>query len=420
MHCAIMILAHDKRAAFHSRRPRFLHPLLGRPLLAHVLELAEALAERPPLLAITPATEVPLREWARDRARFVTVTPTRIPANARQAIQRHVGDAAQLLILRGDAPLLQRETLEQLLAQQTATGAAFATLENAPEAGVLSGRPDTLWNYLPSGDLDDLASLVTRAASDGERVATVLPGEPLEATRVTTRLALSTATRALCRRINRRWMEAGVTLVDPATTYIEPGVTIGRDSVIQPNTHLRGATAIGEESVIGPNSIVDGCTIGDRCTVQASVIEGATIEDESDIGPFGRLRKGAHLKQGVHMGSFGEVKNSTLGEGSHMGHFSYLGDAEVGPNVNLSAGIITCNYDGRQKHRTTIGRDVFLGSGTLMVAPVEIGEGAQTGAGSVVTHDVPAGKLAFGVPARIKGETSLSRKKGESEDREGE
>ncbi len=204
-------------------------------------------------------------------------------------------------------------------------------------------------------------------------------------------------------RINERHMLAGVRLIDPAATYIEDSVEIGAGTVIQPNTHLQGATCIGANCVIGPNTIVRDSTIGDRCKVEASVIEGATLEDGVDIGPFARLRKGAHLATGVHMGNFGEVKNSYLGPGTKMGHFSYIGDATIGENVNIGAGTVTCNYDGQKKYPTVIEDDVFIGSDTMLVAPVKIGAGANLGAGSVVTRDVPAGSMAYGVPAQVRG-----------------
>jgi len=199
-------------------------------------------------------------------------------------------------------------------------------------------------------------------------------------------------------------MLSGVTLIDPQTTYVGPDVTVGRDTVIQPNTHLHGTTRIGKDCVIGPNSIVRDSTVGDRCTILSSVVEEAIVERDVSIGPFGHLRPGAHLGPGVHMGNFGEVKNAHLGPGVKMGHFSYIGDAEVGAEANIAAGTVTCNYDGERKHRTEIGRDAFVGSGTMLVAPVRVGGGAKIGAGSVVTHDVPDGALAYGVPARVKTE----------------
>jgi bifunctional UDP-N-acetylglucosamine pyrophosphorylase/glucosamine-1-phosphate N-acetyltransferase len=195
-------------------------------------------------------------------------------------------------------------------------------------------------------------------------------------------------------------MLAGVTLIDPSTAYIEPGVQIGQDTVIWPNTFIQGDTTVGEGCNIGPGTVIRDSQIGDRCKVFASVIESAQMENDVDIGPFGHLRKGAHLADGVHMGNFGEVKNSYLGPGVKMGHFSYLGDAVVGEDVNIGAGTITCNYDGKTKNKTEIGDGAFIGSDTMLVAPLKIGSGAQTGAGSVVTRDIPEDTLALGVPAR--------------------
>jgi bifunctional UDP-N-acetylglucosamine pyrophosphorylase/glucosamine-1-phosphate N-acetyltransferase len=250
------------------------------------------------------------------------------------------------------------------------------------------------------------------ASPSGEDL--LAPHEVQTLMQVETRLDLSRAAASLRQRINEHWMLRGVTLVDPATTYIDADVTIGRDTVIAPNTHLRGETVIGEECRIGPNAIVETCTLGDRCKVLASVLEYAVMEDESDIGPFGHLRKGARICKGAHMGNFGEMKNSTLGPGAKMGHFSYLGDAEVGPDANIGAGTITCNYDGVRKHRTTIEAGAFIGSDTLLVAPVTVGARAKTGAGSVVTHDLPADSLAYGVPARIR-ETTRTEERGEDD-----
>jgi bifunctional UDP-N-acetylglucosamine pyrophosphorylase/glucosamine-1-phosphate N-acetyltransferase len=163
---------------------------------------------------------------------------------------------------------------------------------------------------------------------------------------------------------------------------------------------LHGKTRIGRHATIGPNSQIFDCEIADHCQVIYSYIEGARLDPHAEIGPFGRLRKGAHLGEGVHMGSFGEVKNSYLGPGVHMGHFSYIGDAQVGAHANIGAGTITCNYDGKVKSKTVIGEDAFVGSDTLLVAPVELGPGARTGAGSVVTRDVAPHTLVYGVPAR--------------------
>ncbi len=202
--------------------------------------------------------------------------------------------------------------------------------------------------------------------------------------------------------INQKWLDAGVKIIDPATTYIGEVVEIGPGTVLYPNTYLLGETKIGENCMIGPNSFIEDSTLGANCQARFSVIEQAVMENNVDIGPFAHLRKGAHLADGVHMGNFGEVKNSYLGSGTKMGHFSYLGDATTGENVNIGAGTITCNYDGVKKHSTKLGDNVFIGSDTMLVAPVTIGDNARTGAGSVVTSDVPENALAYGVPARTK------------------
>lgn len=201
-------------------------------------------------------------------------------------------------------------------------------------------------------------------------------------------------------RACQRLLEAGVEIVDLATTYVEPGVSVGAGTVIHPNTTISGETVIGQRCRIGPNSIIMDSRIGDGCAVVASVLEGAVLEEGVDVGPFSHLRPGAHLEAGVHVGNFVEVKASRLGRGTKVGHFSYLGDAQVGAEVNIGAGTVTCNYDGAQKHRTVIEDGAFIGSDTMLVAPVRVGRGAATGAGSVVTADVPAGARVAGVPAR--------------------
>lgn len=202
-------------------------------------------------------------------------------------------------------------------------------------------------------------------------------------------------------RIRERHRSAGVRLVDPDHTWIDPDVVIGSGTVIWPGTHLRGTTAIGRDCVVGPNTWVADSRVADRAHVWYAVLDHATIGEGCGVGPFAHLRPGAHLEAGAHVGNFGELKNATLGAGARMGHFGYLGDAQVGAGANIGAGTVTCNYDGTAKHPTVIGRGAFIGSDTLLVAPVVVGEGARTGAGSVVNRDVPAGATVVGVPARL-------------------
>jgi bifunctional UDP-N-acetylglucosamine pyrophosphorylase/glucosamine-1-phosphate N-acetyltransferase len=200
-----------------------------------------------------------------------------------------------------------------------------------------------------------------------------------------------------------RLIAAGVRIVDPATTYVETGVEIGAGTELRPNTTISGPSVIGERCVIGPNTVISASRLGDGCTVVASVLEGAVLETGVEMGPFSHLRPGSHLESDVHLGNFVEIKEARLGRGTKVGHFSYVGDARVGENVNIGAGTVTCNYDGDAKYETIIGDGAFIGSDTMLVAPVRVGKGAKTGAGAVVTEDVPDGETVAGVPARSLG-----------------
>ncbi len=375
----LLALAEDR---FRSSRPHYLHPLLGRPLLAHALHAATAAAGEAPLYLLTD----PVRRGALKNLVEAAFVPGEMPP-----------PEGAVLIVRGELPLLRGETLRRLLDAFRAQPDG-AWLLAAPEAAaplaLVAGAGHLRIPSVPTADLRRWLAPATPHR--------VLPADGEEGLSVNDRIALADALAVLRRRINRRWMAAGVTILDPQSTTIEVEVRLGRDTVIHPNTHLYGHTTIGEGCRIGPNTLIRDCRIGDRCRVVASVLEEAVMEEESDIGPFGHLRRGARLCRGAHMGNFGEMKNSTLGPGAKMGHFSYLGDAEVGAGVNIGAGTITCNYDGRRKHPTIIEEGAFIGSDTLLVAPVRVGAGAKTGAGSVVTRDIPPGVLAYGVPARVR------------------
>jgi bifunctional UDP-N-acetylglucosamine pyrophosphorylase/glucosamine-1-phosphate N-acetyltransferase len=276
---------------------------------------------------------------------------------------------------------------------------------NELNVGAYCFRSDWLWEALGRIRVSKkgeyyLTDTVVLAVQAGLSVQAIVSDDLVETIGINTRIHLSEADAAMRRRINTAHMLAGVSIIDPLAAYIEAGVTIGQDTVIWPDTYLRGETVIGKGCVLGPETIITDSRIGDSCKVLKSVLDGALLEDDVDMGPFARLRKGAHLCRGVHMGNFGEVKDSTLGPGTKMGHFSYIGNAAIGPNVNIGAGTITCNYDGEKKHPTEIGEDVFIGSDTMLVAPVKLGARSRTGAGAVVTKDVPPDTLVVGVPAR--------------------
>ncbi len=441
MKIATVLLAAGEGTRMKSNTNKVLHPLLGKPLVWHSLQAVKAVTPEPPVVVVGNGAES-VREVVGDAAQFVVQAERLGTGHAvMQAEDVLRGKADLVLVAYADMPLLTAETLQKLVEAQQANsgpvtmttiiaedprgfgrvvrGADGSVQEIVEEAAAtpeqleireLNVSPycfdgEWLWDALHRIPLSAkgeyyLTDLVGLAVADGLKVQAVAMDDPQEAIGINTRVHLAEAEAALRERLNRRWMLAGVSMVDPQSTYIEPGVTIGQDTVIWPNTYLQGDTHIGPECTIGPNTIIRDTRIGARCEVFSSVLESAQLEEDVDIGPFGHLRKGAHLAQGVHMGNFGEVKNSYLGPGVKMGHFSYLGDATLDENVNIGAGTITCNYDGEKKHPTKIGANAFIGSDTMLVAPLNIGEGAKTGAGSVVTKDVPPKTVAVGVPAR--------------------
>ncbi len=436
-----IILAAGQGTRMRSALPKVLHTILGHPLAWYALEAAHQATGAQPVMVIGyQADEV--RKALGDKARYVVQDPQLGTGHAvLQARPLLTRQADLILVSYADMPLLRTETFQNLIAAQqafsgpmtmlTVTGAdprgfgrilrngqgtvqaiveeAVATPEQLAidelNASVYCFRADWLWDALekiqvsPKGEYY-LTDLVEIAVKQGMPVQAIcVPASP-ELIGINTRIHLAEAEAAMRKRINEEWMLAGVSMMDPATTYIEPEVKIETDTVILPNTHLRGKTRIGSGCTIGPNSYVINTQIGNGCRVFSSVLEGAILEEDVQIGPFGHLRSGAHLARGVHMGNFGEVKNSYLGPGTKMGHFSYLGDATIGVDVNIGAGTITCNYDGAKKNPTEIGDGAFIGSDTMLVAPVKIGKEAHTGAGAVVTKDVPDQTLAVGVPAR--------------------
>ena len=246
-----------------------------------------------------------------------------------------------------------------------------------------------------------LTSLAEMTAKAGDDVVAAPFAWADEAMGVNDRQQLAAVATVLQDRINSHWMLEGVTIIDPATTYIGTDVTIGMDTVIQPNTMLSGQTVIGEQCEIGPNSVIRDSTVADRCRIVASTVEESSVHADVSIGPYSHLRPQSVIERGVHLGNYVEVKNSRIGASSAAGHFCYLGDADIGAGVNVGAGTITCNYDGVAKHQTTVGEGAFIGSDTMLIAPVTVGACALTGAGSVVTRDVPPAGRVAGVPARL-------------------
>lgn len=436
-----IILAAGKGTRMKSSLPKILHPLCGQPMLHYALQAVSSLSQSAPLVVIGHGAEQVQQAFA-GQAQFVQQTEQLGTAHAVQQAEPWLGASPGLiLVTAGDMPLLTAETLQRLAAVQQENpgpltlltvfrdnprgfgrilrnpqGQVTAIVEEAdatPEqlalrelnVGAYCFRADWLWPTLhriqpsPKGEYY-LTDTVHLAAAEGLPVQAISLQDFDETIGVNTRVHLSEAEAALRRRINREHMLNGVTVINPEATYIEAGVSIGPDTVIWPNTFLQGKTSIGSGCVLGPDTHIRNSRVGERCTIFKSVMEGAEVENDVDMGPFARLRKGAHLASHVHMGNFGEVKDSYLGPGVKMGHFSYIGNATIGANTNIGAGTITCNFDGKTKHPTTIGEEVFIGSDTMLVAPLTIGRRSRTGAGAVVTKNVPDDTLVVGVPAR--------------------
>lgn len=440
----VAILAAGQGTRLRSNLNKVLHPVGGVPMVFWPVDNARALGADPLVLVVGRDGES-VQSVVGDRAEYVVQAERLGTGHALlQAAPLLQGRSKTVLSLYGDMPTLRLESLQRLVALHNdshaaitllaveaaesmgfgrivrdAQGSVRAIVEEAvasPEVlairelncGVYCFDADWLWRRLPDVRPTPpkneyyLTDMVALAVADGLTVSVLTIDDVSEVLGINNRVQLAQAERVMQQRVNEHWMLAGVTMIDPATTYIDATVEIGQDTVIYPNSSLLGQTAVGRDAVIGPNTVVRDSLIGDGCRVVSSVVEEARMDRGSEIGPFGHLRPKAHLGEGVHMGNFGEVKDAYLAPGTKMGHFSYVGNARIGEGVNIGAGTITCNYDGVHKHTTTIGAGAFIGSGTMLVAPVRIGAGARLGAGSVVTHDVGDGALAYGVPAREK------------------
>ncbi len=486
MSLASVILAAGQGTRMNSKLPKVLHPVAGKPMIEYALDAARTLGTDKPVLVVGYQSDQ-VRAAVGERAQFVEQRELLGTGHAvLQARNALLGRADTVMVTYADMPLLTTETLQQLYAkhQQAKPCATMLTLiTDAPmdfgrivrdvdgkiqgivevseatpaqlaikefNCGVYCFEAHWLWEHLPQVQPSPkkkeyfLTDLIEMAAREHAPIESETLRDVDEVIGINTRVQLAQAEQIMRRRINERLMLSGVTMIDPAATYIDAEVEIGPDTVILPGTHIQGKTVIGSDCRIGPDAQILECRIGNGCKVGASLLEQSTLEDKVQIGPYCHLRPGTYLGAGVHLGDHAELKNARLGPGTKMGHFSYLGDAEVGARVNIGAGTITCNYDGKKKSRTVIGDDAFIGSDTMLVAPVTVGarvnigagtitcnyDGkkksrtvigddafigsdtmlvapvtvgarAKTGAGSVVTKDIPPNSLAYGVPARV-------------------
>jgi bifunctional UDP-N-acetylglucosamine pyrophosphorylase/glucosamine-1-phosphate N-acetyltransferase len=437
-----VVLAAGQGQRMKSSVPKVLHPVCGKPMIAYAVDALRGAGIDDVTLVVSASRAQSLSGLLGGSLRFVEQPR---PLGTGQALLQcapALRDAARhVVVMNSDSPLLRHETMRGLVSHHRQSGAAVTLLTSTGalqpdmgrvmrdaqgrvtgivEASDINGHHDArevnvgvycfdagwLWPNLsrlkksPRGEYY-LTDLISMAVKEGKTVESMVSKDPNEGMGVNDRVQLAQAEATLRRRICERWMREGVTIQDPATTYIDADAVIGQDTLILPNTIIQGATRIGKNCAIGPGSFIRASSIGDRCRVTASFIEESTLEPDVDVGPFSHLRQRTHVESHAHIGNFAEVKESRLKQGVKMGHFGYVGDASVGANTNLGAGLVTCNFDGVDKHRTEIGDNAFIGSDTMLVAPVKVGDGASTGAGSVVTKDVPNNRLAVGVPARI-------------------
>jgi bifunctional UDP-N-acetylglucosamine pyrophosphorylase/glucosamine-1-phosphate N-acetyltransferase len=427
-----------------SRKPKLLHELCGRPMVSYVVDAARDATSTQPLVVTSPHTAA-VRDALGEGADYALQAEPRGTGDAvATAVAAIPEDVDEVLVLSGDVPLLESGLIRELLDERRLDQAAIALIAVdamdpgdlgrvvRDEAGIVdriverkdatdeelavteinSGLYafDAAWLRARIGSLKPspktgelyLTELVELAREDGRVVVALTVDDDGRLLGINDRAELAQAEWDMRTRINAAHMINGVTMRDPSTVYIDAAVQLASDVTIEPNVILRGSTSVGEGTLLGAGSQVADSTIGAGCAVWASIVESSTIEDGATVGPFSHLRPGSHVGRNAEIGNFAELKNARLGEGVKQHHVSYLGDADLGAGTNVGAGTITANYDGTEKHRTTVGERVFLGVDTMLRAPITLGDDSRTGAGAVVTKDVPPGKLAVGVPARIR------------------
>ncbi len=448
---AAVVLAAGEGTRMRSTTPKVLHPLCGRPMLLHVVDALIALPLERVVVVVGHGAE---RVTKTLHEQVATEMPIEF---VEQRVQRGTGDAASvaltafaddpdtdgdIIVMPGDAPLVRPEVLARLATEHRERDAAATVLTAALDETTVDfgrvvrdekGRLDRVVERSDASEeeleIDEvntsiycfrrglLAPALRRLSPEnaqgeyyltdvlevlrqtGHTVVAVPADDATAALHVNNRAQLAAAEGVLRERINDRWMREGVGMVDPSHTYVDAAVELEPDVKLLPGTILEGRTVVGAGSVIGPDSRLIDTVVGERCELRQTVATEAEIGNDVTVGPFAHLRPGTRIADGAHVGGFVETKNADIGEGAKVPHLAYIGDAEIGDRANIGAGTITANYDGTHKHRTKIGSDARIASNTVLVAPVEVGDGAYTGAGAVVNRDVPPGALAKGVPA---------------------
>ncbi|MDH3560359.1 MAG: bifunctional UDP-N-acetylglucosamine diphosphorylase/glucosamine-1-phosphate N-acetyltransferase GlmU [Gammaproteobacteria bacterium] len=436
MNLSIIILAAGQGTRMRSGLPKVLHPLAGRPLLGHVIETARGFAGAELHVVIGHGAEQVRAAFPETDIHWVIQDQQLGTGHAVAQVLPGIADDRVVVVMYGDVPLIRRATLDALLADAARDKVCLLTAEldqptgygrimrdetghitgiveekdasdsqrrireintgfMAAPAGRLHGWVAALDNNNAQGEFY-LTDVIALAVRDGVTVSAVTTQDPHEILGVNDRLQLAGLERCYQRQQAEACMHAGITLIDPARFDLRGTLLAGQDVVIDVNAVLEGDLVLGDRVTIGPNVVLRDTRIGNDVTVLANcVIEEATIGSGVRIGPFARIRPETRLADHTHVGNFVEIKKSDIGAGSKINHLSYVGDTSMGRGVNIGAGTITCNYDGASKHRTVIGNDVFIGSDTQLVAPVEVRDGATIGAGSTITRDAPAGELTL-------------------------
>ncbi len=443
MRVRAIVLAAGKGTRMKSATPKVLHELCGRPMLWYVLRALRSAGVDEMLVVTNDELQARVEEFGvRGIVQSEQLGTGHAVQVALKALPHEPG--SHVVIAYGDMPLVHEEIFRGVIGslqgvQNGAASLAMVTVKmplpsnfgrvirrghdverivEARDASPAELEVDEMNAGIYAYDEDALRDAVGRLRNDnaqneyyltdtiadfvqaGKRVVPVMAGDHLHVLGINDRVELAIARKEMNKRLCAQYMRDGVTIVDPDATYVEPELEIGRDTVIYPNTTIGRLSRAGENCVIGPNARLSNATLGDGVVVRESVIMDSTVGNGVHIGPFAHLRNMTVLADNVHIGNFVEVKNSKLAEHVKAGHLTYLGDAEIGVNANIGAGTITCNYDGVRKNKTTIGRNAFIGSNTSLVAPVNVGDDALTGASAVVTKDVPAGERVVGNPAR--------------------
>lgn len=454
------MMAAGRGIRMKSSLPKPLHRVAGLPLVAHTVRAASAVAPERTILVVAPESQELISRSLDIPHDCVEQTKLLGTGDALTAALASIPfSSGDLLLMSSDMPMLTERTIRDLTQLHSERSAAvslvtaqagvgelenFGVLERGARRKPLaivedkesrSPRPrirevnlgvyaiDASWvrgamdHLVAHGDGEIyVTDLVERAVADGRRVEVLPVKDNDEALGVNNRVQLAAAERAMQKRLREAAMDNGATLVDPDTTYFDLTVSVEKDVVVHPNTSLRGHTHLGTGSQIGPNAYLTDAEIEPNAVVRGAVVERAKVGNGSHVGPFAHLRADTVLGAGVHVGSHAEIKASYIGSGTHIGHFSYIGDASIGSQSNIGAGTVTCNFDGKSKQRTDIGDGAFIGSDTLLVAPVTVGAGAMTGAGAVVTRDVSAGERVVGVPANpLRAKRTVKQSKPDDE-----